>query len=385
MAMTTPALQPLLARVEQVFRDNFSKRDELGASVSIWHGGEEVLALASGFCDREQMRVWNHESTVPFWSATKGISAACILHLLDRSDLGLDDKVARVWPEFARAGKWQITFAQVLSHQAGLPLLDRKASIFDHAAVVVAIEEQEPCWEPGSRHGYHPRLFGFLLDEIMLRLTGARIGEYFRREFADPLGLDVWIGLPDAEHDRVATLYPGRMSDPEGEEDFYRAFADPQSLTRRAFGSPAGLPAVSGMNAPEAWHAGWPALGGVGSARGLAKFYAMLAGGGTWKGKRYFPENVLQAMSATMVSGTDAVFCIPSAFSAGFMKDCPGSGRRRIFGPSNEAFGHPGAGGSLAFADPENNLAFAYTMNQMSYGVLPGPRALDMVDAIYGL
>lgn len=385
MVMTTPALQPLLARVEQVFRENFTNRDELGASVSIWHGGEEVLALASGFCDREQTRVWNHESTVPFWSATKGLSAACILHLLDRSDLGLDDKVARVWPEFARAGKGQITFAQVLSHQAGLPLLDRKASIFDHAAVVVAIEEQEPCWEPGSRHGYHPRLFGFLLDEIMLRLTGARIGEYFHREFADPLGLDVWIGLPEAEHDRVATLYPGRMSDPEGEEDFYRAFADPQSLTRRAFGSPAGLPAVSGMNAPEAWHAGWPALGGVGSARGLAKFYAMLAGGGIWEGKRYFTEKVLQAMSATMVSGTDAVFCMPSAFSAGFMKDCPGSGRRRIFGPSNEAFGHPGAGGSLAFADPENNLAFAYTMNQMSYGVLPGPRALDMVDAIYGL
>ncbi len=385
MAMTTPALQPLLARVEQVFRENYTNRDELGASVSIWHGGEEVLALASGFCDREQTRVWNHESTVPFWSATKGLSAACILHLLDRSGLGLDDKVARVWPEFAQAGKEQITFAQVLSHQAGLPLLDRKASIFDHAAVVVAIEEQEPCWEPGSRHGYHPRLFGFLLDEIMLRLTGARIGEYFHREFADPLGLDAWIGLPEAEHDRVATLYPGRMSDPEGEEDFYRAFADPQSLTRRAFGSPAGLPAVSGMNAPEAWHAGWPALGGVGSARGLAKFYAMLAGGGIWEGKRYFTEKVLQAMSATMVSGTDAVFCMPSAFSACFMKDCPGSGRRRSFGPSNEAFGHPGAGGSLAFADPENNLAFAYTMNQMSYGVLPGPRALDMVDAIYGL
>jgi CubicO group peptidase (beta-lactamase class C family) len=385
MVMTTPALQPLLARVEQVFRDNCTSRDELGASVSIWRGEEEILALAYGFCDREQTRAWNHESMVPFWSATKGLSAACILHLLDHSGIALGDEVAGVWPEFARAGKGRVTFAQVLSHQAGLPLLDRNASIFDHAGVVAAIEEQEPCWEPGSRHGYHPRLFGFLLDEIMLRLTGARIGEYFRREFGDPLGLDAWIGLPEAEHDRVATLYPGRMSDPEGEEDFYRAFADPQSLTRRAFGSPAGLPAVSGMNAPEAWHAGWPALGGIGSARGLAKFYAMLAGGGTWKGKRYFSEKVLQAMSATMVSGTDAVFCMPSAFSAGFMKDCPCSGRRRIFGPSNEAFGHPGAGGSLAFADPENNLAFAYTMNQMSYGVLPGPRALDMVDALYGL
>ena len=115
MVMTTPALQPLLARVEQVFRENFTNRDELGASVSIWHGGEEVLALASGFCDREQTRVWNHESTVPFWSATKGLSAACILHLLDRSDLGLDDKVARVWPEFARAGT--VSYTHLRAHE----------------------------------------------------------------------------------------------------------------------------------------------------------------------------------------------------------------------------------------------------------------------------
>jgi CubicO group peptidase (beta-lactamase class C family) len=383
--MNNSAFEPSLAAVEKAFGENFANRDEIGASVSVWHYGEEVLSLAAGFCDRDETRAWRHDSLVPFWSATKGLSSACLLHLLDRSGIALGDPVARVWPEFARAGKGGVSFEEILSHQAGLPALDREVSIFDHAAVISAIEDQQPLWQPGSRHGYHARIFGFLLDEIVLRIAGIRLGSYFRREFGDPLGLDLWIGLPEAEHGRVATLYAGHMSDPQGEADFYRSFADRQSLTRRAFASPAGLAAISGMNFPDAWNAGWPALGGIGTAGGLAKFYAMLAGGGDWEGKGYFPEQVLQSMSVVLVSGRDEVFCMESAFSAGFMKDAPAAGRRRMFGRSEKSFGHPGAGGSLAFADPENNLAFAYTMNQMSYGVLPGPKALDMVDALYGL
>jgi CubicO group peptidase (beta-lactamase class C family) len=383
--MNSPAFEPSLAGVEQVFDDNFTRHDELGASVSVWHHGVEVISLASGFCDRDKTRSWRPDSLVPFWSATKGLAAACLLHLLEDSGIDLESPVAGVWPKFAGAGKGEVNFGQVLSHRAGLPALDREVSIFDHAAVVSAIEEQQPLWAPGSRHGYHPRIFGFILDEIVRRLAGIGLGSYFRREFGDPLDIDVWIGLPEAEHDRVATLYAGGMSDPQGEADFYRAFGDPQSLTRRAFASPSGLAAISGMNSPDAWRAGWPALGGIGTAGGLAKFYAMLAGGGSWEGKRFFPEQVLQAMSVVLVAGRDEVFCMDSAFSAGFMKDVPGSGKRRMLGRSDLSFGHPGAGGSLAFADPENNLAFAYTMNQMSYGVLPGPKALDMVDALYGL
>ncbi len=383
--MNSPAFEPSLTGVAQVFEDNFTRHDELGASVSVWHHGVEVISLAAGFCDRDKTRSWCPDSLVPFWSATKGLAAACLLHLLEDSGIDLPAPVASVWPEFARAGKGQVSFEEVLSHQAGLPALDREVSIFDHGAVVSAIEQQQPLWQPGSRHGYHPRIFGFLLDEIVLRIAGIRLGSYFRREFGDPLDLDLWIGLPEAEHGRVATLYSGRMSDPQGEADFYRAFGNPQSLTRRAFGSPAGLAAISGMNDPQAWQAGWPALGGIGTAGGLAKFYAMLAGGGAWEGKRYFSEELLQRMSVILVSGRDTVFCMDSAFSAGFMKDVPAAGRRRMFGRSEKSFGHPGAGGSLAFADPENNLAFAYVMNQMSYGVLPGPKALDMVDALYGL
>ena len=373
-----------LAAAGEVFAYNFRERGEIGASLSVWHCGEEVLSLAAGVCDKGGDRPWDADTLVPFWSATKGLAAAGVLKLLDERGIGIDEPLVSVWPEFGAAGKAGISFAQVLSHAAGLPALDREVSMFDHAAVVAEIEAQRPLWEPGAAHGYHPRTFGFLLDEIARRVAGVPLGEYFESAFRGPMGLDLWIGLPESEHSRVATLYPGKMSDPEGEAAFYRAFGDPASLTRRSFGSPVGLAAISGMNAPEAWAAGWPAMGGIGTASSLAKFYAMLASGGVLGGKRFVSEKVLEQMGAELVSGRDEVFCLDTAFSAGFMKDSRDPSRRRLFGPSASAFGHPGAGGSLAFCDPENGIAFAYTMNQMNYGVLPGAKALDIVAALYG-
>ena len=369
-------------RVAQVFAQNFAERDELGASLSVWQHGEEIISLAGGFCERERLRTWTADTPVPFWSATKGLSAACVLKLLDDEGIALEKPVASVWPEFSRAGKGGISFAHVLSHQAGLPALDRDVSIFDHEAVVAAIQDQQALWAPGHAHGYHPRVFGFLLEEIVRRVAGVSLGDYFRREFASPLGLDLWIGLPEEQGARVATIYPGKMSDPEGEAAFYRAFGDPESLTRRAFGSPSGLAAISGMNAPEARAADWPAMGGIGTASSLATFYAMLGAGGEWDGRRYLTARVVDQMTTKLVSGKDEVFLLDTAYSAGFMKDAPGSARR-LFGDSANAFGHPGAGGSLAFADPENGIAFAYVMNQMNYGVLPGRKALDLVAAVY--
>lgn len=382
--MTGRALKARLERVRRVFAANFEQRDELGASVSIWSEGEEVLALSSGFKEREKLRVWDDATPVPFWSATKGLAAATTLLLLEENGISPEQPLADLWPEFARAGKSAVTIAHVMSHQAGLPALDRDVSIYDHADVISALCDQQPLWSPGDKHGYHPRLFGFLLGEMVRRMSdGKPLGEVFRERIAAPLDLELWIGLPESEHARVATLYPGKMSDPDGEAEFYRAFGDPESLTRRSFGSPAGLAAISGMNDPQAWQAGWPAMGGIGTARGLAKFYAVLAAGGEWNGQRYFSEQVIHQMETLQVAGQDEVFCLETAFSLGFMKDSP-TGARNLFGNSSRAFGHPGAGGSQAFADPEHQLSFAYVMNQMNYGVLPGRKALDMVDALYG-
>jgi CubicO group peptidase (beta-lactamase class C family) len=351
--------------------------------VSVWIGGREIISLAEGYCEKECIRPWDETTLVPVWSATKGIASACVLKILDEQGLSLDIKVVEIWPEFGRSGKENISFKDVLTHGAGIPALNEQVSVFNYNEVIKAIEMQAPLWAIGVGHGYHPRTFGFLLDEFVRRLEGISLGRYFNETFAVPMGLEFWIGLPQEYHSRVATLYPGKMSNPDDEEAFYKAFMDSESLTRKAFGSPAGLGGVSGMNSPDSWSAGWPAMGGVGTAQALAKFYSMLANGGEWDGKKIVSKRVLSLMEEPLISGEDKVLCLGNAFSAGFMKGRNDLMRRKLFGSSKSAYGHSGAGGSHAFADPENRIAFAYTMNQMNYGVLPGPKSIDMVDVIY--
>ena len=372
----------LRARLEPLFAENFSHYGELGAAVSVWQHGQPVVELHGGFKDARREQPWNDQTIVLFWSATKGLGSASLLHVLQEQKIELDRRVAEFWPEFAQSGKATVTLAELLSHQAGLSALDHPVDILDYPAVIAALARQAPVWLPGSGHGYHARTFGFLVDELVRRIAGTTAGEYWRTEFGDPLQLDIWIGLPEAEHARVATIYAAKVGRPAEPEQFYRELVTPGTLVRRTFTSPAGLHAVSGMNAADARSLAIVSFGGIGSASSLAKFYAMLANGGALAGRRYFKHETIRKMTATLASGVDRVFQTPTAFSAGFMKDPPHA-NPRIFGPSPPAFGHPGAGGSHAFADPDNGIAFAYVMNQMEQSLLPTAKSLRMVDALY--
>jgi CubicO group peptidase (beta-lactamase class C family) len=372
----------LAARIEPIFAENFSQFGELGAAVSIWQNGEPVLELHAGFRDAQRQVPWTDETFVLIWSATKGLGSACLLHVLQEKGIGLDQPVAEFWPAFSEGGKAAITFAQLLSHQAGLVALDESVDVLDYTAVVRALEKQKPIWTAGTAHGYHARTFGFLLDELVRRIDSRSIGKYWRDVFAQPLGLDIWIGLPAEQNHRVATIYPATVSSSAIPDPFFRALFQAGTIQRKAFTSPHGLHSVSAMNAPENRARPFVSFGGIGSATSLAKFYAMLANGGSLGTKRFFSDATLEQMTTTLASGMDRVFGIPTAFSAGFMKDPPET-NRRIFGPGSLAFGHPGAGGSHAFADPENNLAFAYVMNQMEQKLLPNEKSLRLVDALY--
>jgi CubicO group peptidase (beta-lactamase class C family) len=372
----------LRERLAPLFAENFSERGELGAAVSVWQHGRPVVELHGGFRDARREKPWQGETIVLVWSATKALGSACVLHVLQEAGIGLDRAVSEFWPEFAQGGKGKITLAQLLTHSAGLAAFDERVDVLDYGGVIAALERQAPLWQPGSGHGYHARTFGFLLDELVRRIAGVTLGEYWNRTFREPMQLDLWIGLPEAEHGRVATIYAAKAGRPPTPEQFYRDLATPGTLVRRTFTSPAGLHAVSGMNAAEVRSLANASFGGIGSAAGLAKFYSMLATGGEWNGHRYFTAASIAQMTTALASGMDRVFQIPTAFSAGFMKDAPGSGRR-IFGPSDLAFGHPGAGGSHAFADPETGIAFAYVMNQMEQSLLPNERSLRLVDAVY--
>jgi len=316
------------------------------------------------------------------WSATKGIGSACLLHALQENKIKIDRPVSEFWPEFGQGGKIDITIAQLISHSAGLCALDQNVEVTDYDAVIRALEKQTPLWRPGRAHGYHARTFGFLIDEFTRRISKVSISKYWRTIFAEPLALDFWIGLPDQLNSRCATIYAARAAIPPEPVQFYRDLVTPGTLQRRTFTSPYGLNSVSAMNKPENRAREFVSFGGIGSASALAKFYAMLANAGEIDGRKFFTSDTIKLMTTTISDGLDRVFEIPTAFSAGLMKDAADAKRKRS-GPSSNAFGHPGAGGSHAFADPDNKISFAYVMNQMEQSVLPNEKSLRLVDAMY--
>ena len=372
----------LLQRLKPLFRENFEKFGELGAAVSVWQNGKPIIELCGGFRDARREHPWMSDTLVLVWSATKGIGSVCLLRALQEHKINLDRPVAEFWPEFAQAGKEKITLAQLLSHQAGLCALDRRVDVLDYDAVIRALEAQKPLWPPGTAHGYHARTFGFLLDELVRRIAGKGLSEYWQENFARPLNLDFWIGLPQKENSRVAMMYAAKSGKTPEPKQFYADLLTPGTLARKTFTSPHGLNAVSAMNTPAIRVQPIVSFGGIGSASVLAKFYSMLANGGKADGQTFFSGETLELMSVILTDGIDRVFQIPTAFSAGFMKDSQNAARR-MFGPSRTSFGHPGAGGSHAFCDPENRIAFAYVMNQMEQSLLPNEKSLRLVDAIY--
>jgi CubicO group peptidase (beta-lactamase class C family) len=373
----------LLQRMKPLFQENFEKFGELGAAVSVWQNGKPSVDLYGGFCDARHEKPWKADTLVLVWSATKGIGSACVLHVLQEHEIRIDRHVAEFWPEFAQAGKERITLSQLLSHQAGLCASDARVDILDYGTVIRALEVQKPLWTPGTAHGYHARTFGFLLDELVRRIAGKTLSQYWHEVFAQPLNLDLWIGLPPEENRRVATVYAAKSGRPPEPKQFYLDLVTPGTLARKTFSSPYGLQSVSGMNTPAARAQPIVSFGGIGSVFSLAKFYSILANGGKLDGQTFFSEEAITWMTTTLADGMDRVFQIPTAFSAGFMKD-PRNTSRRMFGTSSNAFGHPGAGGSHAFADPENRISFAYVMNQMEQSLLPNEKSLRLIDAIYG-
>ncbi|MES2923280.1 MAG: serine hydrolase domain-containing protein [Verrucomicrobiota bacterium] len=369
----------VLGKVLEVFERNFRDRGELGASISMWWDGTELISEGHGWCERERLRRWTETTLVPVYSATKVPAAASLLLALEGKGLSAETPVREVWPGFpVEAAR----FSHLLSHQCGLAALDQKAGVFEHAEVVAAIEAQVPAWKLGEGHGYHPRTFGALVDEPVRRLTGQTLGQFWREKIAAPLGLDFWIGLPESEWSRVARLYPGKAGKDDLADGFYKQLTTSGTFTRRAFSSPRGLHAIHEMNEPAAWSAGLPALGGVGTASALAKFYQAAIGSITSP----LSPGVRHALATPVSAGDDRVLLRPTVFTCGAQQDpvdAAGRKLRQLYGPSLSAFGHPGAGGSHGLGDPQTGISFAYVMNQMDLSVMPGLKCLDMVEALF--
>ncbi len=353
--------------LQQAFESNFSEGLEQGASVCVWQQGREKACLIAGEASPGQP--WQRDTLVPIYSATKAAAAACLLLALYDCCQGPELEIGDVWPAFPAP---HCTIAQVLSHQAGLAALAFPASLFDLDACRNAIEQTQPAWEP-PRHGYHPHTYGPILDILMVKLTGQRIGEFWEKRVRQPLGLDFYIGhLPEAGYPRVAQLRAARLHGAMPRSPFYTAFFDSSSAVFRAFHSVTGLASAREMNTRAAWQCGSPAKGGVASARGLAMFYQALLG--LLPGSP-FPTEVLEWMSTPQCEGMDLTLMQPTSFTCGAM--CAPAA---LFGRGG--FGHAGAGGCHAFCEPETGLSFAYAMNQMELGILPGLRVQRLIGAL---
>ncbi len=375
--------------VREEFERNFAERGEVGAAVCVTVGGETVVDLWGGVAERHAERPWQRDTIGLVWSCSKGATALCAHVLVSRGRLDLDAPVARYWPEFAQAGKGDITVRLLLSHQAGLPVVReplRPGELYDWGRMTEFLAAQEPFWPPGTRTGYHASTFGHLLGEVVQRVSGRPFAAFFREEIAGPLGLDFHFGLPPQHEGRVA---PTIRADPpppgEPRSRFLAAMnADPDGIQALMVKNTGRRSGPSDHDSPEAHRAVLPSSGAITNARGLAGLYAPLALGGSG----LVDEGVLREMSAvSAATAVDATLLIGTRFGLGFWKSTdnragpPGSREGMIL--SEEAFGHPGMGGSLGFADPGAALSFGYTMNKQGRGVCLNERGQALVDAVY--
>lgn len=370
---------PRFSQVAEEFERNLADRGEVGASVCVILDGEVVVDLWGG--QAAPGEPWRRDTLGHVWSCTKGATALCAHLLAARGELDLDAPVTRYWPEYGARGKNGTLVRHLLAHQAGLPALREPlppGAFFDWKLMVERLAAEEPFWEPGTRHGYHGLTFGFLVGEVIRRVSGRSLGTFFREEVAEPLGLEFWLGLPESEEGRVAPTIP---ADPPAEPpSFYlRAFSDPGSPQALLLTNTGGYMAESDTR--EAHVAEYGAIGAITNARGLAGMYRPLAEG------RLLPVEQRTIMSTTASAGMDAVLLVPTRFALGVMRSVdnrylPAADSEGAM-MSTTAFGHSGMGGSAGFCDPPARLAFGYTMNKQGAGLGINPRGQALVDATY--
>ena len=359
---------------------------EVGAALAVYVDGDAVVDLWGGYADAARTRPWQRDTIVNLYSVGKAISAVCALRLVDAGLLDLDAPVARYWPEFAQAGKGRLPVRYLLTHQAALPAVARplpSGSWSSWDTITMNLAAQAPWWEPGAGHGYHVNTQGFLIGEVVRRITGKSLGAYLRESVTGPADVDFFVGFGPELDVRCADVLPVRPS-PEAAELQRQLSVDPSGLSGlalmrlNAYRNP---PEISGMGVvnSRSWRAAeLPSTNGHDNARAVARLYSALAGNGEVDGVHVLSPEIIARAIAEQVYGDDTVLQRPTRFGLGFQLTMA----ERRLGPSPRAFGHFGAGGSLGFADPDSRLAFGYAMNQ-GRGGWQHTHVRHMIDLVY--
>ncbi|MFF1292447.1 MULTISPECIES: serine hydrolase domain-containing protein [unclassified Streptomyces] len=370
------------AAVRAAFEENFRERGELGAAVAVTVGGRTVVDLWGGWADAARTRAWERDTLVNVWSTSKGPMALCAHILADRGLLDFDAPVAVYWPEFAAAGKEKVLVRHLLSHRAGLSGPREPHSLeqlYDWEFTTRRLAGTEPWWEPGSRSGYHALTYGFLVGEVVRRVSGLLPGAFLEREVTGPLGIDFTVGLPEKEYGRAAELvHPPAASSSEQAA----IFSQLAPLALAALANP--LAGATEANTPGWRAAEIPAANGHGTARAVSQLYGVFAGRGTYDGRRILSPEAAERVREGQGSCRDLVL------GAGFESETEIglglwlSGANASYGPNPRAFGHDGFGGSCGLADPEAEVSLGYVMNRMGPHIADDPRKMALIDALYG-
>jgi len=378
--------------VRDAFAENFAERGEIGAAFSAYHAGRKVVDIWGG--EARPGNPWMQDSSAVVWSATKGMTSLVVQLLADQEKLDVDALVTAYWPEFGANGKAAITVRDVLSHGARLPYPPGYTAIAtgdspngweNVAGLVQLLEVAEPVLDEGL-HGYHAVTFGVLLGEIVRRATGRTLGAILAEDLAGPMGLQLHIGLDPSQHHRVAelqlTIPPPPTDDPEILAMMAQAMGPEGLLGRSLLVGQNGLGQYNEIgNSSQVRAAEYGASGGITDARSLARMYSMLASGGVLDGSKIVSPESIAAHRAEQWRGVDAVLGAEKRYATGYML---AGTEAETFGPNPDAFGHPGMGGSLGFADPEAGVGYGYVMNHMIFEVAVDPRARALADALYG-
>ncbi|UZJ62739.1 beta-lactamase family protein [Pseudomonas sp. KU26590] len=361
--------------VREAFAALFDDPQERGAALCVQIGGETVLDLWAGTADKDGGEVWHSDTIANLFSCTKTFTAVTALQLVGEGKLNLDEPVARLWPEFAANGKQSITLRQLLCHQAGLPAIREilpAEALYDWQAMTSVLAAEQPWWTPGQGHGYAAITYGWLVGEMIRRADGRGPGESIAARIARPLGLDFHVGLADEEFHRVAHIARGKgnVGDEAAQRLLQTTMREPASMTARAFTNPPSI--MTSTNKPEWRRMQQPAANGHGNARSLAGFYSGLLDGSLLEG------DLLNELTREHSIGQDKTLLTQTRFGLGCMLDQP-TVPNATFGLGAKSFGHPGAGGSVGFADPERDVAFGFVTNTLGPYVLMDPRAQRLV------
>jgi CubicO group peptidase (beta-lactamase class C family) len=362
-------LDPQFAPVWDAFRENFALGEEVGASVAIAIDGQLCVDLWGGFSDIAQQRPWQENTICNGMSVGKGMAATCLHLLIDRGLVSLDEPVARYWPEFAANGKENLLVRWVLDHRSGLPFLTDDlwpGAMYDWKAMTEALAAQAPLWPPGTQPAYHIRTFGFLVGEIVRRVSGKTFGAFFRDEIAGPLEIDYHFGVAPSEFSRCAEF----VARPEG------APQDPNSMFARAGRQ---WPVPLDYNADAFRRAEIPSSNGHGNARAVARFYSILANEGRFDGRQVLSAKAVATARAEQYWGKEVVIGRNNRQALGFLLNSP----QFPIGPGKDSFGQSGMGGAMGFCDPDRGLALGYVMNKMHGVSNIGPRIMRLIDAVY--